>query len=257
MPDFIKKIQEDLTLENVLAIAIKAPGVKINRDTFLRKELIKYYPEEIIRTAIDFNPAKAGIDRKTINRISQSVIDYETTKVTALSFAASLPSSAAFGVAAGAATADITSYFVHILRVVQELAYLYGFEQFDFSEDNVDSETMRFLILFIGVMSGVQGASTVLQKIANALAAHIAKDLARKSLTKGVIFPIIKQIAKSIGVRMTKQIFADTVASGIPVVGGALSGAMTFVMFRPCCMRLRQDLMGYNLSNPNYYITND
>ena len=63
-----------------------------------------------------------------INQISESVINYETTKVTAISVAVSMPSSAAPAVAIGAATADISSYFAHILRVVQELAYLYGFE---------------------------------------------------------------------------------------------------------------------------------
>ena len=33
-------------------------------------------------------------------------------------------------------------------------------------------------------------------------------------------------MAISVGIRMTKQIFADSVASVIPVVGGALSGGL-------------------------------
>ena len=257
MTSFVQKIQDELTLENILALAIRTPGVKIDRSTFLRKELIKYYPEELIKTAIEFNPARAGIDRKTINKISLSVINYEATKVTALSVAASLPSSATFVVAAGAATADITSFFVHILRIVQELAYLYGFEQFDLSEDSIDSETMQFLLLFVGVMFGVQGAATALQKLANTLAAHISKTLARKALTKGVVYPVVKQIAAKIGVKITKQVFADTVASGIPAAGSIVSGVLTYAMFRPCCIRLRKNLMEYDLSNPDFYNAKD
>ena len=253
MANLVQKIKEELTLEKVLRTAIKTPGVKIKRDVFLRKEQIKYCPEEIVKEAIRYNPAKAGISKKVINRVSLSVINYETTKVTAVSVAASLPSSAAAAVAVGAASADITSYFAHILRVVQELAYLYGCEQFDFNEDNVDSETMNFLMIFLGVMFGVQGAASTLNKLANTIAEHVAKKLAQKALTKGTIYPIVKQIATKIGLRMTKQIFADTVASAIPLAGSAISGGLTFAMFRPCCMKLRKNLMSYNLCDPDYY----
>ena len=40
-----------------------------------------------------------------------------------------MPASLPGGV--GAAVADITSFFAFVLRTVQELAYLYGFEEFD------------------------------------------------------------------------------------------------------------------------------
>ena len=176
MPDLIAKIKEELTFEKVLYAAMRTPGVKIKRDAFLRKELIKYCPEDVIREAIRYNPAKAGISKKIINKVSMSVINYETTKVTAISVAASIPSSAAAAAAVGAASADITSYFAHILRVVQELAYLYGFEQFEFNEDNVDSETMNFLMVFLGVMFGVQGAASTLNKLANTIANQVAES---------------------------------------------------------------------------------
>ena len=253
MANLVEKIKEDFSLENVLLTAIRTPGVKIRRDVFLRKELIKYFSEEVVEEAIRYNPAKAGISKKVINQISDSVINYETTKVIAISVAASMPSSAAPAVAIGAASADITSYFAHILRVVQELAYLYGFEEFDLDEDSIDSETMNFLMIFLGVMFGVQGAAATLNKIANTLAEHVAKKLARKALTKGLIYPIVKEIAKKIGIRMTKQIFADTVASAIPLAGSAISGGLTFAMFRPCCTKLRNNLMRYNLCDPDFY----
>ena len=126
------------------------------------------------------------------------MINYEATKVTTLSVAASIPGGAA---AIGAAAADITSYFAFILRTVQELAYLYGFEQFNLNEDDVDSETMNYLLIFMGVMFGVQGATGVLKKLADVLAKNIAKKLAQKSLTKGVVYPIVKKVALSVGIR--------------------------------------------------------
>lgn len=130
---------------------------------------------------------------------------------------------------------------------------MYGFEQFNLNEDDVDSETMNYLLIFMGVMFGVQGATGVLKKLADVLAKNIAKKLAQKSLTKGVVYPIVKKVALSVGIRMTKQIFADGVASAVPILGGALSGGLTFAMFKPGCMKLRKNLMSYNLCDPEYY----
>lgn len=248
--NIIEKVKEEITFENVLATAMKAPGVKVNRVKFLRKELKKYCSDDVISSATNSNPAKAGIPRELIDKISKQIINYETTKVTGISMAASIPGGAA---AVGAAAADITSYFAFILRTVQELAYLYGFEQFDLNDDEVDAETMNTVLLFIGVMFGVQGAASTLQKFANVLAKQISKKLAQKALTKGTIYPIVKKVATSVGIRMTKQIFADTVASAVPILGGALSGGLTYAMFRPGCMKLRRNLRSYNLCNPEFY----
>lgn len=56
MADLVKKIKEELTLEKVLTMAMKTPGVKIRREVFLRKELLKYCPEDTIALAIYHSP---------------------------------------------------------------------------------------------------------------------------------------------------------------------------------------------------------
>lgn len=173
MADIVKTVKNEMTFEKILAAAMHTPGVKINREKFLRKELIRYCSEDIIAEAIKNNPAKAGISKELVNKISKQVINYEATKVTTLSVAASIPGGAA---AFGAAAADITSYFAFILRTVQELAYLYGFEQFNLNEDDVDSETMNYLLIFMGVMFGVQGATGVLKKLADVLAKTLLRS---------------------------------------------------------------------------------
>lgn len=249
----IEKIKEELTFEKVLNAALKTPGVRIDRKKFLEKELKKYYSLDVVAKAISTNPANAGISKELIDKISKDVINYETTKVTGISVAASLPG----GIAGfGAAAADITSYFVFILRTVQELAYLYGFEQFDLNEDEIDAETMNTVLLFIGVMFSVNGANTALKKFANILSKHISKKLAQKTLMKGTIYPIIKKVSTDVGIHMTKQIFADTVASTVPIIGGGISGTLTYVIFKPNCMKLRSNLRTYNLCDPDFYKNN-
>ena len=251
--NIVNRGKEELSLENVLILAIKTPGVKIQRDAFLWKELNKYCREDVIVEAIKYNPARAGISKNLINKIAKSVIDYETTRVSSLSVIASLPSSINVFAAVGSASVDITSFFAHVIRVVQELAYLYGFPEFDLSEDSIDSETMNLLMLFIGTMFGVQGASSLLNKLANSIAKQVSKKLAQKALTKGIVYPIVKEIATKVGIHMTKQIFADTVASAIPIVGSVASGGLTWAMFKPNCKKLQKNLMSYKLCDPDFY----
>ena len=42
MADIVQKLKNELTFEEVLMTAMKTPGVKINREKFLHKELIKF-----------------------------------------------------------------------------------------------------------------------------------------------------------------------------------------------------------------------
>lgn len=257
MEDMGNFLSSKLSVENILMTVIKMPGVKIHRSQFLHKELIKYYAEDIVQKAIDFNPAKAGISLNRINTISLQVINYETIKATGVSVAASLPSAEAGMLALGAATADITSYFAFILRAVQELAYLYGFYEFELDENSIDTEMMNFIIIFLGVMFGASEATLVLAKFADIAVKHVSTTLARKALTKGIVYPVVKKISSQIGIRMTKQVFADTVASAIPIAGMIASGGLTFALFKPCCLKLRKNLMSYNLCKPEYYLSHD
>lgn len=237
-------------LERTLLYAMQTPGIKVDREKFLKKELSKYYLEDTVEKAVIFNPARAGVQRHYVDILAGQAIEYESKMAMAVSFAASFPGGPA---AIGAAAADATSFFVYILRVVQKLAYLYGFEEFELNAESIDSGTMDHIIVFIGVMFGTQGASVALRKIADAFANRMSKTLAKKALTKGMLYPIVKKISNEIGFKMTKQIFADGVASIVPFVSGVLSGGLTYAAFKPRCIKLKNELARYPLSDPQFY----
>ena len=247
------EIKDRLPFEQVLLMAIKVPGVRIKRDEFLNKELSKYCNEGQVLSAVKYNPARAGVLKDVVNKISLDAIASETRKVVGVSVAASIPSSAAAPIAISAASADIVSFFAFVLRAVQKLAYLYGFKEFGMEDEDVDSDTMDLMLVFLGVMFGVHGASAALDKLAQVMAGQDTKEMGKEALTKTLVYPIIKEIAAKVGVQMSRQVFADTVASAVPIVGAALSGGLTFMMYRPCCMRLRRNLMSYKLCDPVYY----
>lgn len=240
----------NITPEELIYKASQLPIAKVDRKTFLRKELKKHYPEETVDLAIKYNPAYAGIDKYKINTIANQVINYETNKVSSISFAAGLPGGVAL---AATVTADVVQYFAFMLRAMQELAYLYGFDEFEFDKDSVDSNTMNEMLVFLGVMFGVQSANTGVRVIAQSAAQRVSKTLANKALTKTTVYPIVKKIAQAVGIRMTKQIFADGVAKVIPFVGGAVSGGLTYATYKPSCIRLKHSFWNLNLCDVDFY----
>lgn len=243
-------ISNEISVENVLALAIKTPGVKINRTEYLTKELKLYYSQETVDTALKHNPAYAGIPRSAIDNIAKRAIDYETSKVTAISFAAGIPGGVAM---AATVPADLAQYFAFILRIMQKLAYLYGFEEFDLNDESIDDETMCNIMVFLGIMFGVQEANAAIKVLAGAAAQKVAKKLGQKALMKTAWFPIVKKISALLGVRMTKDIFAKSVSKVVPVIGGAATGALTFVTFKPNAIKLKKKFAELPISDPEFY----
>lgn len=236
--------------EQVLATASSLPMVHIDRKKFLLKELIKFYPKEKVDIAIQNNPVYAGIDISTIDKIANSCINYETNKVSSISFAAGIPGGFAM---AGTIPADITQYFAHILRILQKLIYLYGWEEILPEDGSIDDDTSNIITLFVGVMFGVNGAASTITKISASAAQKASKNIAAKALTKGTLYPIVKKIAQALGVKMTKDIFARGVSKAIPIIGGIASGGLTYITYKPMAYKLKKHLETLKWCDVNYY----
>ncbi len=243
-------------IEDVIIMALKVPGVCIKRDDFLRSEFMKDYPPEVINDAIAFNPAHAGITPKEIEKYANEVIKYERNCVSGISAALSTPGGFAM---AATIPADIAQYYGYMLRATQKLLYLYGFPEIDVSEKSkkFDTETLNILTLCLGVMFGVANANNALKAVAKALGSGVQKQLMKKALTKGTIYPIVKSTAKWFGVKMTKEVFTGFFKHAIPVVGGVIGGGLTYISFKPCCDKLKASLEDTLLSNPKHEATNE
>lgn len=241
---------KDLRPEDIISQVLKMPGIKIDRAKFLRKELAGKYSEEIVELAVANNPAAAGITKEEILPLAKGVINYETNKTVALSFAAGLPGGLAM---LGTIPADILQYFGFALRVLQELAYLYGFPEFELDENEIPADAMNELLIFLGAMMGIQEANAGVKALGEIAAKNIAKKLAKKPLMNGFVYPIVKKVARIIGIRMTKEMFATSVSKVVPVVGGVVSGGLTYASFKPCAIRLRKLFSELNLCDPETY----
>ena len=240
-----------IDVEMILRTALKTPGIRVERERFLRKHLSKRFIENDVLKAIEMNPAQAGIGADVIDRIAKSCINYETSRVTGLSAAAGIPGG---WFMAATVPADAIQFFAHVIRILQKLAYLYGWQELlNENDDELDDETKNKIILFMGVMFGVNAANKALAHIAGIAALNVPKKLIQQALTKTAVFQIVRKIASAIGAKMTKAIFAKGVGKIIPVVGAIASGGITLVFFKPMSNRLRKHLSTLPIASVDFY----
>ena len=75
-----------------LAKVVRVPGVRVNREAFLREELSKLHKsDEVIARALGSSPVLAGVPLSELDRIADEAISYETNKSAAISFVAGIP----------------------------------------------------------------------------------------------------------------------------------------------------------------------
>lgn len=214
--------------------------VKINRGDFLRSEIKRRFPEIDADFAVETTPAETGIAPEDLDRMAIDVIDLETKKCAGLSFLAGIPGGLAM---VGTVPADLAQYFAHVMRIEQKLAYIYGWQTFLNEEDEVDDETVMKLVVLMGVMMQVGGAANAVTAFAaNTARAGIEKAIQKQALTKTFWYNPMKKVLRYLGVNLTKQTFAKTASKVVPVIGGAISGGMTYMAYKHGAERLRRYL---------------
>ena len=232
----IREIPEENRWYYVLGKVLSFPGVKVGREEFLKERFTKYCGEDKVMAIIENGIGKAGVSLELIDEVAQKVIDHHRVLAVGASALSGIPGGLALF---ATVPVDIAQYYVHALLVAQELAYIYGYPDL---KQGGDEDFAACLTIFIGTMSGVNMAAMGIQQLSNMLASGVLKNLSRKALTKTTVYPLVKQIAKWLGVRMTKQIFARGVAKAVPILGSLTSGGLTFVIFSREASRLRESL---------------
>lgn len=149
----------------------------------------------------------------------------------------------------GSIPADMIQYFGHILRIVQKLIYLYGWKELFDENGQLDDGTANLLTLFIGVMFGANGATAAIAKIAEAMMQKASKTVAQKMLIKGLAYPVAKKTAMTLGAKLTKDVVAKSALKVVPIAGGVVSGALTYIMYKPMATKLRDYLSTLRFAN--------
>ena len=227
----------DFSLENVIKTSIQIPGAKVVRDKFLAEI---FATENVsIQDVLDLGPVQAGVTREKLSDISKKLILTRTSQSSVASFVAGIPGGLAM---AATIPADLLQFFGMSLRLAQELAYLYGADDI-WNNGAVDEEKVKTqLVMYCGVMFGVSGAVSGVRVLSTQIAKTALKKLPQKALTKTLWYPIVKQIGKAIGVKVTKTAVAKGVSKAIPVLGGVISGGLNFASMLPMANKLQHAL---------------
>lgn len=221
----------------VMSSALAIPGVQVDRETFLRSELRQYCAKDELEKAIS-NPVDV-LSEDRLDSLANSCINNHLLKVTSLSVVAGIPGGLAM---AATIPADMAQYYWHTFVLAQKLAYLYGIPDLRDENGNLTETSQDMLTLFVGVMMGAAAANNAIKNVSKAFAVQVVKRLPQKALTKTVYYPIIKQVAKWIGVKLTKDTFAKGIGKTIPILGGVISGGLTAATFLPSAKRLQKKL---------------
>lgn len=219
----------------VLAVAVKAPMVKIDRAEFLKKNFSREVEPKMVDKIVQTSPIKAGVSEHILKKIARECIKYETYQVSTLSLGTGF--GGVFGI-----TADFAQHLVHVLRISQKLAYIYGYPSIISIDGGMDDATKNIILLFIGMMYGVKRTDEVIAKLSITLAEQIAKNISREALTKTAWYPLLKQCCKQVGIKVTKDALSKIPTKVVPGIGGVVSAGFSYYCFGKGAERLHETL---------------
>lgn len=245
-------VVQDSTFENMIANAIKLPGVKVNRTEFLTEMFGNHAFD--LQEILDVGPVQAKCPKEILERMAEDVITKRTSQSTLVSFATGIPGGLAM---AATIPADTLQFFGVALRMAQEISYLYGGKDM-WKDGDVDNELVRSqLILFIGVMFGVADASAVVRLLYAQIAQQALMVIPEKVLPRVLLYPLVKQIGKRIGIKISKAAATKGISKVVPLVGGLISGGMTYATMKPMGKRLAKILQEVNFEYSEEQVQKD
>jgi len=230
--------KENLVWSKILNTVLKMPGVKVDRIGFLRRELRPYCNQSRLQMIGSVRPYTV-VSEQVIDKLARQCVRRHTALATATSTVAGLPGGLMM---AATLPADLTQYFFHVFVLSQKLAYLYGYPDLCDDEGELSDVATDLLTIFMGVMMGAPVAEKGLGELSKAVAESAVTRLPRVALTKTAIVPIVAQLTKVIGTRLSKDSLAKGVGRFIPLAGGLFSGGLTLYTFRRGAHRLNRQL---------------
>ena len=143
-------------------------------------------------------------------------------------------------------SADVAQYFGFAINMAQKIAYLFGEDDLFNEHNNLSDEATVKIIGYLGAMFGVSGATSIIAKTSTIAGKNIGKKVAAQALTKTTWYPIVKRVGAIIGQKITKKTVEKTITKAVPVIGGVVSGGITYLTFKPLGNRLA-DVLANNL----------
>lgn len=225
-------------LLDLLEKSVGLPGVKINRTAFI----METFKVDAVQTT----------DPELFSRISLEEMDKAVSNIITKNVTASSSAAFALGLPGGFAMAasipaDIMQNFAFSLRLAQQIAYAYGFNDI-FENGELTQDSKNTLILFLGIMFMANGSGAVLRAVSPNVGKYVGKQVMSKPLTKTVWYPALKNITKVVSSKtLSKNTLKGIATKSIPIIGGVASAGINVATMIPMANRLKNELRKYHL----------
>ena len=229
--------KQDIAIK-VLQQVVKLPVVKVNRKKFLVEKFSKELDKKDIAKLLEQGPPSL-LPQKTLDRVARSCIKDNVLRASGTSVLAGLPGGILMALTI---PTDVAQFYAFSLKLAQELGYIYGFNDLWASRNDLSEEAKNTLLLYLGVMLGVNGAGALLRSGGVTVAKHVMTTVPQKALTKTLWYPILKKVLKIFGVTLTRRGLAKGMGKAIPILGGVISGGLTYATMKPMGERLQKEL---------------
>ena len=229
--------KQELAMQ-VLQQVVKLPMVKVDREKFLVDKFSKELDRKDIATLLEKGPTSL-LTKESLDRVAKTCSKDNVLRASGTSILAGLPGGIAMAITI---PTDVVQFYAFSLKLAQELGYIYGFDDLWESRDELSEDAQNTLLLYLGVMLGVNGAGALLRSGGVTVAKHVMKMIPQKALTKTLWYPILEKVLKIFGVSLTKGGLAKGMGKVIPILGGVLSGGLTFATMKPMGERLQKEL---------------
>ena len=229
--------KEDVAMQ-VLQQVVKLPVVKVNRSKFLMDKFSKEVASKDIPRLLEEGPT-ALLPQETLDQVANACIKDNVLLASGTSVLAGLPGGIAMAITI---PADVAQFYAFSLKLAQELGYIYGYEDLWASRDELSEDAQNTLLLYLGVMLGVNGTAALLRAGGITIAKQVMKTVPNKALTKTLWYPILKKVLKIFGMNLTKGGLAKGMGKFIPILGGIISGGLTFATMKPMGESLQKEL---------------
>ena len=226
--------KQDIAMQ-VLQQVVKLPVVKVDREKFLVEKFSKELDRKDIATLLEQGPTSL-LPQESLDRVAKACIKDNVLLASGTSVLAGLPGGILMAITI---PTDVAQFYGFSLKLAQELGYIYGFDDLWASRNELSEDAKNTLLLYLGVMLGVNGAGALLRSGGVTVAKQVIKVVNKKALTKTLWYPILEKI---FGVNLTKGGLAKGMGKVIPILGGVISGGLTFATMKPMGERLQQEL---------------
>ena len=229
--------EQELAMQ-VLQQVVKLPVVKVDRSKFLVDKFSKELDPQDIPTLLEQGPTSL-LSQETLDRVANACIRDNVLLASGTSVLAGLPGGIAMAITI---PADVAQFYGFSLKLAQELGYIYGYEDLWASREELSEDAQNTLLLYLGVMLGVNGTAALLRAGGITIAKQVMKTVPNKALTKTLWYPILKKVLRIFGVNLTKGGLAKGMGKFIPILGGIISGGLTFATMKPMGESLQKEL---------------